>query len=178
MSSVMRLVGLVTTVAVAAAGCSSGIAPTPEAPVTPGTAVVEVPSPAQPPLQLGQRGEAKDWKLTVRAVEDKTGTLVFAQPGAHWASADVEMCSTLSSVQADKVYLDEWTMGYAEGDPAPAIPDRLGFIQPYLPTMDKVKGGTCERGWVTFQVLDAAGFTTVQFRSNEGDGTTVIWLAP
>lgn len=107
-------------------------------------------------------------KYTVYALVPWTSTNMFEKPaaGTHFLTADVQECAGSTSGDANPY---NWSL---QANDNTRVQPYLGSREPALHSVT-IGPGQCDRGWVTFEVVNSA--TIVKVVTDQGDG--IRWTA-
>jgi hypothetical protein len=173
------LIGGLATAVGLAAGCGSSAAPQ-RAP-TPVPSTVAAPSATPSTHRLGEKVRASNGfvEVTVYAYQQPaaTGAPVPDQPGLVWGAADVQACSSPTSIFDVSVSDAPWALVFADGSLiSPATAGHAEFPQPVYPSTPRgLKPGECLRGWITFAVPPATAPEFVRYAPQ--DAAALNWVA-
>lgn len=155
--------------------------PSTTAPSAPASTVPATTEPAEP--KLGQAQETDLGTATVYAVKFPVTAAddvarAIRDKGMQFAVADIKACSNGTTdddgygfdagdfvlVDSDDRAYEFWNVQV--GARSPNLTDTLGF------GLDKPRGGSCKRGWLTFQVPPKTKIVAVEYNSS---GTPLVW---
>ena len=116
--------------------------------------------------QVGSAIEGPDGSsVTVHAVEAPAvpdeGVALDAVPGTQLVAADVEVCATDRPLQA--VGDARFVVTMSNGDVRDVVSLPTSPHQPQFPVEITLRPGSCERGWVTFQVAADTSVASVAY---------------
>ncbi len=170
------LLRALATAAVLAAGC--GCSADPQRAPTPLPSTVATPSRALPAHRLGEKVQAGTGflEVTVYAYQQPVAAGAPAdQPGLGWGAADVQACSSASSIFEVSVSAGPWSLVYIDGTSiSPSKAGHPQFPQPAYPaTPRRLQPGECLRGWIVFAVPSATAPQWVRYA--QPDAVPLSW---